>query len=109
ASLSGADLTGANLQNARMSGADLRLSYLAGACLRNVRLNNVDLQGADLRAADFTGVEIEQLNNIAGADFSRIQGMSEAIRKMLLSRPDTELDVWNAFTRRTTRESLMDN
>jgi uncharacterized protein YjbI with pentapeptide repeats len=104
--LSGADLTGANLQNVRLSGATLQFAFLTGASLRNARLNGVDLQGADLRAADLSGIEIEHLNSIAGADFSLVQGLDPKIRAMLLGRSSQELDVWNAFTRRTTRQSL---
>lgn len=104
--LNGADLTGANLQNARLSGSTMRLAFLTGAYLRNARLNGVDLQGADLRAADLSNVEMENLQSIAGADFSLVQGLSEANRAMLLKRPTTELDVWNPYTRRTTRQSL---
>jgi uncharacterized protein YjbI with pentapeptide repeats len=102
----GTDLRGANLANARMSSADLRLASLVGAYLRGVSFNNVNLAGTDLRAADLTGVEIDQIESIAGADFSRIQGMSDNLRALLRSRPAKELDVWNAFTRQTTRNSL---
>jgi uncharacterized protein YjbI with pentapeptide repeats len=105
--LNGADLTGANLQNARLSGANLRLAFLTGAYLRNARLNGADLQGVDLRAADLSGVEMEHLQSIAGADFSLVRGLSEANRAMLLGRSSAELDVWNSYTRQTTRQSLM--
>jgi uncharacterized protein YjbI with pentapeptide repeats len=91
--LSGADLTGANLQDAALSGADLHRAYLTGAMV-------------DLRAANLSGVEFEHLGSIAGADFSLVQGLSDNARAMLKSRPPAELDVWNSFTRRTTRESL---
>jgi uncharacterized protein YjbI with pentapeptide repeats len=74
--------------------------------LRHARLNGVNLKGADLRAADLTGIEIEHLDSIAGADFSQVQGLNSEIRAMLLGRSAAELDVWNAFTRRTTRQSL---
>jgi hypothetical protein len=63
---------------------------------------------ADLRAADLSGVEIEHLHSIAGADFSLVQGLSEANRAKLLSRSSAELDVWNPYTRQTTRQSLED-
>jgi uncharacterized protein YjbI with pentapeptide repeats len=105
--LSGADLTGANLQNVRFSGADLRRAFFTGACLYHARLTGADLSGVDFRGADFRGVEMEHLQSIAGADFTLVQGLSEAGRSMLLSRPAAELDVWNAYTRKTTRDSLM--
>ena len=104
--LSGADLTGANLQGAALSGADLSRAYLTGAFLRDARLTGVDLRMADLRAADLSGVALEHLHSIAGADFTLVQGLSEANKALLCSRPPSELDVWNAYTRRTTRESL---
>jgi uncharacterized protein YjbI with pentapeptide repeats len=69
-------------------------------------LNGTELAGADLRAADLQGVEMENLPSIAGADFGQVQGLSDTTRTMLLSRPPAELDVWNAYTRRTTRKSL---
>jgi hypothetical protein len=53
-----------------------------------------------------TGVEIEHIHSIAGADFTMVQGLSEETRAKLRTRPFAELDVWNAYTRRTTRESL---
>jgi hypothetical protein len=64
------------------------------------------LQNVDFRAADLTGAELNNLQSIAGADFGDVQGLSEATRAMLCARPSSELDTWNAFTRRTTRESL---
>jgi uncharacterized protein YjbI with pentapeptide repeats len=66
----------------------------------------VNLQGADLRAADLTDIKIEHLESIAGADFSQVQGLSNDIRSMLLGRSGLELDTWNPFTRRTTKQSL---
>ena len=104
--LSGADLTGANLQNTKLSGATLQRAFLTGASLRNARLNGVNLAGVDLRAADLSGVEMENLESIAGADFSDVQGLSDNMRSMLLRRSGAELDTWNVFTRRTTRQSL---
>uniref|UniRef100_UPI00286A6C28 pentapeptide repeat-containing protein n=1 Tax=Chamaesiphon sp. OTE_8_metabat_110 TaxID=2964696 RepID=UPI00286A6C28 len=104
--LSGADLTGANLQNSRLSGATLQRAFLTGASLRNARLNGVNLAGVDFRAADLSGVEMENLESIAGADFTQVQGLSDRLRHVLLSRSGAELDTWNVFTRRTTRQSL---
>jgi uncharacterized protein YjbI with pentapeptide repeats len=105
--LSGADLTGANLEGVSFSGANLREAFLTGAYLRNARLNGAELQNVDLRAADLTGAELNNLQSIAGADFSSVQGLSPSVRGMLCSRPTAELDTWNPFTRRTTRESLI--
>ena len=99
-------LVGDNLQTARLSGATLQRAFLTGASLRNAGLNGVNLEGTDLRAADLTGVEMEHLTSIAGADFSQVQGLSDEIRSSLLGRTAAELDVWNPFTRRTTRQSL---
>jgi hypothetical protein len=79
---------------------------LAGDYLRNARLNGANLAGADLRAADMTGVEFEQLESIAGADFTQVQGLSDEMRSRLLSQPPQELDTPHALTRRTTRASL---
>jgi uncharacterized protein YjbI with pentapeptide repeats len=104
--LSGTDLTGANLENARLSGATLSHAILVGAYLKNGRLQGADLRHADFRAADLTGVELDHLESIAGSDFYRSQHLSDKLRSYLLSRPSSELDVWNAFSRRTTRESL---
>jgi uncharacterized protein YjbI with pentapeptide repeats len=89
--LSGADFTGANLAGAKLSGANLRRSFLIGA----------------YRAADLHDVEMDNLESIAGADFGQVQGLSDRLRGSLLNRPASELDVWNSFTRRTTRQSLM--
>ena len=104
--LTGADLTGANLKGARLSNADLRKAFLTGACLRNAGLNNANLEQVDLRAADLTGAEFDELEAVAGADFSLVQGLSDRQRHYLLNQSDTVLDTWNVFTRQTTRESL---
>jgi uncharacterized protein YjbI with pentapeptide repeats len=103
--LSGTDFTGANLESARFSGADLRKAFFTGAYLRKARLVNVDLSEADFRAADFTEAELENLQSIAGADFGAAI-LSDHQRSQLLSHPNAELDVWNTFTRRSTRDSL---
>lgn len=94
------------MQGAALSGADLTKAYLTGACLRNARLTGADLRDADLRATDLCDAEMEHLQSIAGADFTLAQGLTEATKAMLKSRPYSELDVWNAYTRTTTRESL---
>ena len=54
----------------------------------------------------FSDAEMEHLQSIAGADFTLAQGLTQATKAMLSSRPHSELDVWNAYTRTTTRESL---
>ena len=105
--LSGADMTGANLKNACLSGANLQVAFLAGACLCKARLNGADLRGADFRAADMTGVEMEHVQSIAGADFTMVQGLHKETKAQLSTRHFTELDVWNAYTRKTTRDSLV--
>jgi hypothetical protein len=53
-----------------------------------------------------TDIKIEHVESISGADFSQVQGLSDDIRSILLGRSAAELDTWNAFTRRTTRQSL---
>lgn len=104
--LGGADLTQANLQAARLSQSDLRRAFLTGACLRAAGLNGANLAGADLRAADLTDIEFDRLESIAGADFTHAQGLTPELRSRLLSYPTKELETYNAFTRRTTGESL---
>ncbi len=84
----------------------MRQAFLTGAYLYEARLNGADLQGVDFRAADLTGVEIEHIQSIAGADFTLLQGLSPENRSQLLSRPARELDVWNPYTCTTTRQSL---
>ena len=104
--VSGSDFTGANMAGTRLSGADMRRCFLTGAYLKGASLNNVNLSDVDLRAADLTDVQFELLESIAGADFSRVQGLSEEARARLLARPASELDQWNPYTRRSTRDSL---
>jgi uncharacterized protein YjbI with pentapeptide repeats len=104
--LGGADLTGANLQNARLSQADLRKAFFTGASLRGARLNGANVAGVDFRAVDFTGVEFDSLESIGGADFASSIGLTDSQRRYLLSHSEIELDTWNNFTRRTTRQSL---
>lgn len=104
--LSGADLTGADLHNARLSGADLRRAFLTGAYLVNARLTGADVSGVDFRGANLSYTDMEHLQSIAGADFGQVQGLAETVRSQLLSRPAAELDVWNSYTRRSTRDSL---
>ena len=105
--VSGTDFTGANLSNVRLSSADMRRCFLTGAYLKGARLNNVNLQGVDFRGADLTDVDMTLLENIAGADFGQVQGLSDELRSRLLSRPASELDEWNPYTRRSTRDSLV--
>jgi uncharacterized protein YjbI with pentapeptide repeats len=94
------------LMGARMSGAALGKACLVGAFLKDARLGNVDLALTDCRGADFSGVEMEIVESIAGADFYRAQNMSESLRSFLLGRSSAELNTRNSFTRRTTKESL---
>jgi len=54
-----------------------------------------------------TGANLEQLKNIAGADFSLVQGLSPETRVMLCSRDSQELGTWNPFTRNNTAQSLL--
>ena len=84
----------------------MRRCFLTGAYLKGASLNSVNLSGVDLRAADLTDVTMEHLESIAGADFGQVQGLSDDLRAHLLSRPASELDVWNSYTRRSTRDSL---
>jgi uncharacterized protein YjbI with pentapeptide repeats len=86
--------------------ADLRRAWLTGAFLRQARLNGANLAGVDLRAADLTDVEFEELESIAGADFTHVQGLSEAMRLRLLNQPTQELETHHPLTLKTTRASL---
>ena len=104
--LSGADLTGAILDDVSLSGANLQKAILTGASLRNARLANSEFKGVDLRAADLTGANIENLQNIAGADFSMVKGLSDRDRASLLSFSAQDLSTWNSYTRCNTRDSL---
>lgn len=74
--------------------------------MRNARLINVELQGADLRGADLTGASLEQLQSIAGADFTLVQGLSHETRAMLCGLSSKDLSTWNSFTRTNTAQSL---
>lgn len=104
--LSGCDLSGAVLVGASFVGADLRFARLQGACCRGTRFTGSQLNQADLRAADFTNTSIETADSIQGADFSWATGINSEQLTTLLSRPHTELDCWNPFSRTTTRASL---
>ena len=104
--LSGTDFTGAILDDVSFSGANLQKAIMTGASLRNARLGNTELQAVDFRAADLTGAIIENIQNIAGADFSMVKGMSEQARSAILSFPASDLTTWNAYTRCTTKDSL---
>lgn len=100
-SLSGADFQGANLQNANLSQAQLTGTNFRNARLQNANLSNADLslvnlQGARLHGANFEGVTFvvnretrtdefieethqgETSNRMQGADFSRVQNLSDA-------------------------------
>jgi uncharacterized protein YjbI with pentapeptide repeats len=104
--LSGADFTGAILDDVALSGANLQKAILTGASLRHARLSSTELKGADLRATDLTEANLSNLQNIAGADFSLAQGLSDETRASLLSYSPVELTTWNPYTRCNTKDSL---
>ena len=104
--LSGADLTEANLTGAALSGANLQNAMLTGACLRNAKFVGAELKGADFRAADLTHANLEQLQNIAGADFSFAQGITEEMKSLLSRYSPQELGTWNVITRTNTAQSI---
>lgn len=104
--LSGCDLSGSVLDGANFVGADLRFARLQGCSCKGVRFTGSQLNQADLRTADFTNTSIDTAESIHGADFSCASGISPEQLTNLLSRPHTELDCWNPFTRTTTRASL---
>ena len=104
--LSGADFTGAILDDVSFSGAILQKAIMTGASLRNARLGNTELKGVDLRAADLTEANLENLQNIAGADFSYVKGLSDQGRSHILSFPAQDLTTWNSYTRCNTKDSL---
>jgi len=104
--LSGADLTGANLTEAALSGANLKYAFLTGANLKNAILIGVELEGADLRATNIKGANFDNLQSIAGADFTLARGIDETMRGIFASFPSQELNKWNKFTRNNTKNSL---
>ncbi len=106
--LGGADLTGADLQGAKLSQADLRRAYLTGANLCGARLNGVNWAGADLRGVNWQDVTLETLEDLAGADFGEARNLPPAVRELWLRQEAAALDTWNPFTRRTTRESILE-
>ncbi|MEM8831595.1 MAG: pentapeptide repeat-containing protein [Cyanobacteria bacterium P01_G01_bin.19] len=104
--LSGADLTGAILDDVSFSGANLQKAILTGASLRGARLGNAELKGVDFRAADFTGASLDNIQNVAGADFSMAVGLDDAARAAILKFSAQDLTTWNAYTRCNTKDSL---
>ena len=104
--LRGCDLSGSVLVGASLVGDDLRFAKLQGCSCKGARFTGSQLNQADLRAADFTNPSIETAESIQGADFSWASGINSEQLTNLLSRPHTELDCWNPFTRKTTRASL---
>ena len=104
--LSGCDLSGAVLDGTSFVGADLRFARLQGSSCKGTRFTGSQLNQADLRAADFTNTSIETAESIQGADFSWATGFHSEQLTNLLSRPHTELDCWNPFSRTSTRASL---
>ena len=69
-------------------------------------MSGAELKGADLRAADLTDANLEQLKNIAGADFTLAQGLTEAMKSLLRGYTVQELGTWNFITRTNTAQSL---
>ena len=104
--LSGANLSGANLSGAALAGANLQKASLIGANLKGASLAGAELQSCDMRATNLTDVDMSAVGNISGADFSEAVGLDEAGRSKLLSHAENELNEWNAYTRKTTLESL---
>jgi len=104
--LSGCDLSGSVLDGANFVGADLRFARLQGCSCRGARFTGSQLNQADLRTTNFINTSIDTAESIQGADFSCATGISSEQLINLLSRPHTELDCWNPFTRTTTRASL---
>jgi hypothetical protein len=78
------------------------LAWFVGFC--SLRLRSVQDAQPNLQFFDVSGVL--HLTISTGAEFDRVQEMINNTRSMLLSRSRAELDTWNAFTRRTTRQSL---
>ena len=98
-----ADEQACNLLVAALTDGAAAIRTEAAAALGQV--NGANLAGVDLRAADLTDIEFEQIESIAGADFSQVQGLSAEKRSHLVNHSAAELDTWNSFTRHTTRES----
>ncbi len=101
-----ANLTGANLAGAALSGANLQKACLVGANLQGVNLAGAELQRADLRATNLTDVDFAAVGSLAAADFTGAVGLTDSGRAQLLAHAKAELEEWNAFTRKTTRQSL---
>jgi len=79
---------------------------MTGASLRNARLGNTELKGVDFRGANLTGANLDNLQNIAGADFSLAIGLSEQAKSAILGFPAPDLTTWNGYTRCNTQDSL---
>lgn len=75
ANLSGTRLTDANLTDANLSGADLTLTHLISANLTDANLTNANLWRADLGGT-----------NVEKARFGYNQGISESMKRDLISR-----------------------
>ena len=103
---SGENLTGGKLSGAGLAGANWQKALLTGATLTGASLAGAGLQRTDFRATNLTDVDLSGVGSIAGADFSNAVGLDETGRSKLLSHSSTELDEWNAYTRKTTRQSL---
>ncbi|NEP41762.1 MAG: pentapeptide repeat-containing protein, partial [Okeania sp. SIO2H7] len=46
------------------------------------------------------------IENLAGADFTKVRGLSESDLAVLRGRSAQELGTWNSFTRSNTGQSL---
>jgi Pentapeptide repeats (8 copies) len=80
ANLSGAKLMGANLSNASLIDANLRGANLSDVSLIDANLSNADLSGARLMSVSLMGA------NLYKAKFEYNEGISESMRKDLISR-----------------------
>ena len=104
--LSGADCTNAILDDVSFSGANLQKAIMTGASLRKARFGNAELLGVDFRGANLTEANFDNIQNIAGADFSMAIGLSDSAKSAILGFPAPDLTTWNAYTRCNTKDSL---
>lgn len=98
----GAKLQGARFFKADMQGADLTDANLSNGSIENAKLQGVILKNAILKNA-YTGVGLEQVKDISGADFTGAQIRPDVLIK-LCKRPDAAGT--NSQTKADTRESL---
>ncbi|MCP9835060.1 MULTISPECIES: pentapeptide repeat-containing protein [unclassified Cyanobium] len=104
--LSGTDLSGTCLRGARFSGADLRHALLRSALCEGVRFSGCQLDYVDFRWTRLSDADLSGAESIRGADFTGAIGL-DTNRGGLMTRSIHELDCWNPFTRKTTRDSLL--